>query len=352
MSLAITRSQILARTLSNQVQNPRVLTSKAQSPKQMSTQAQDPNNPRTLSTQAQEAIRDPIPLVEKVKDLVVIGGGLMGSGIAQQAAQTGHRVTVIEMSQDALNAAQGRINSSVQRIAKKKFSKDKDDQDKFIEETMEKLNWNTKLNEKSIDNADLVIEAVPEKLELKQEIFKICDEMTPEKTILATNTSSLSVNDIAKNVQRLDRVGGLHFFNPVPVMKLLEVVRTDEMSDETYKTLMNFALAIEKKPVTCKDTPGFIVNRLLVPFVEESVRILQSGIATAEDIDTAIRLGANHPMGPLELLDYTGLDTHLNIIKAKCLPGLTKPCPILEQKVKEGKTGRKAGEGFYKYNKI
>jgi 3-hydroxyacyl-CoA dehydrogenase len=179
--------------------------------------------------------------------------------------------------------------------------------------------------------------------------------VAPEHTIFASNTSSLPITEIASVTKRQDRFGGLHFFNPVPMMKLLEVVRTDQTSDATYKTLMEFGAALGKTCITCKDTPGFVVNRLLVPYMAEAVRMLERGDASARDIDIAMKLGAGYPMGPIELSDYVGLDTTYNIVKGwhEKYPDnpLFEPSPLLEKLVKEGKFGMKSGEGFYSYKK-
>lgn len=181
-------------------------------------------------------------------------------------------------------------------------------------------------------------------------------QIAPQHTIFTSNTSSLSIGEIASVTSRKDRFGGLHFFNPVPVMRLLEVIRTADTSDDTFNKIRSFGENIGKTCITCKDTPGFVVNRLLVPLMAESVRLLERGDATARDIDTAMKLGAGYPMGPIELADYVGLDTTYNILKGwhEKFPEnpLFQPLPSLEKLVKEGKLGVKTGEGFYKYNKI
>lgn len=179
--------------------------------------------------------------------------------------------------------------------------------------------------------------------------------MAPNHTIFTSNTSSLSITEIASVTNRKDRFGGLHFFNPVPMMKLLEIIRTPETTDDTYNTIRNFGEKIGKTCIVCKDTPGFVVNRLLVPYMAEAVRLYERGDASARDIDTAMKLGAGYPMGPFELSDYVGLDTTVNILKGwhEKFPDnpLFKPIPLLEKLVSEGKYGVKSGEGFYKYNK-
>lgn len=204
-------------------------------------------------------------------------------------------------------------------------------------------------------SADLLVEAVVENLELKRKIFKEFDSWAPEKTIFASNTSSLPIRDIAEATKRLDRFGGLHFFNPVPVMKLLEVVRIPETSEETYQAMMSWGKAMKKTTVSCKDTPGFIVNRLLVPYLAEALRMVERGDASPQDVDTAMKLGAGYPMGPFELADYVGLDTNKFILDGwhQRYPDvqLFQPIESLNKLVKDGKLGRKTGEGIYKYEK-
>ena len=284
-----------------------------------------------------------------IKEFVVIGGGLMGAGIAQVGAQTGHKVTLIDVSQDVLDKSQKRIGDSIKRVAKKMFKEDPNQGENFIEQSMGNLSIATSAN-KSLETADLVVEAVSENMELKHKLFKEYDQIAPAKTIFASNTSTLSITKIASVTQRKDRFGGLHFFNPVPVMKLLEVIRTEDTSEETIQAMTAWGKAMKKTTVSCKDTPGFIVNRLLVPLLSEAVQMVERGDATFQDIDIGMKLGAGHPMGPIELMDYTGLDLHADITKSNAVPGLKKS-PIIEKLVAEGKFGVKTGEGFYKYSK-
>ncbi|XP_069682874.1 hydroxyacyl-coenzyme A dehydrogenase, mitochondrial-like [Periplaneta americana] len=289
-----------------------------------------------------------------IKNVTVIGGGLMGSGIAQVAAQTGHQVTIVEVNEGALKKAQDGIEKSLQRVTKKLYKDKPAEGEKFIKETLSRLNTSLDVKE-AVKNTDIVIEAVVENLDLKHKLFSSIDSIAPEHTIFASNTSSLSIQDIASVTKRKDRFGGLHFFNPVPVMKLLEVIRIPETSDETYEKMMAWGKALGKTTITCKDTPGFVVNRLLVPLLAESVRMLERGDATARDIDTAMKLGAGYPMGPLELADYVGNDTTKFILDGwhQKYPDveLFKPVPLLSKLVEEGKLGIKSGEGFYKYDK-
>jgi len=299
---------------------------------------------RGLSTSGQ--------LNAKIQEVVVIGGGLMGAGIAQVSAQTGHKVTLVDISQQVLDKSNARIGESIKRVAKKKFKEDEAGAKGFVESSMANMNVATSAND-ALATADLVVEAVVENMALKQKLFAEYDQLAPAKTIFASNTSSLPISEIAATSSRPDRFGGLHFFNPVPVMKLLEVVRIPQTSDETYDAMVAWGQAMGKATVECKDTPGFIVNRLLVPYLMEAVRMVERGDASARDVDTAMKLGAGYPMGPFELADYVGLDTNKFIMEgwSERFPGepLFKESPMLNKLVSDGKLGRKTGEGFYKY---
>lgn len=260
----------------------------------------------------------------------------------------------MEINSDLLKKTEASIASSVSRVAKRLY-KDKPDQiDKFIADTKANIRGSTDASA-AVQDSDLVIEAIVENLEVKHKLFKSLDGAAPAKTIFVSNTSSLPIGDIASATNRKDRFGGLHFFNPVPVMKLVEVIRTPETSESTYNELMAFGKAVGKVCVTCKDTPGFVVNRLLVPYLMEAVRLYERGDASARDIDTAMKLGAGHPMGPFELADYVGHDTTLSIISGwhEKFPDnpLFVPPESLKKLVHEGKLGVKSGEGFYKYEK-
>jgi len=289
-----------------------------------------------------------------IEKVTVIGGGLMGAGIAQVAAQTGHNVTLVDLSNDVLNKSHANIQKSLSRVAKKKFADDKDAGEKFLADTMSRLSTNTSAEVAAADS-DLVIEAIVENLDIKKKLFASLDQAAPEHTIFASNTSSLPIGDIAVATNRLDRFGGLHFFNPVPVMKLVEVVRIPETSDEVNTALHLFSEALGKKSVQAKDTPGFIVNRLLVPYIMEAIRMVERADATARDVDVAMKLGAGYPMGPIELADYVGLDTCKFIMDgwAEKFPGhpMFAPSDMLSKMVAEGKMGVKSGEGFYEYKK-
>lgn len=278
----------------------------------------------------------------------------MGCGIAQVAAATGHNVVMVDQTDDIVAKSKAAIQKSLDRVAKKKFADDGERQASFVNEVLSRIATNTDAVAAS-KNTDLVVEAIVENLDVKRRLFTALDAAAPQHTIFASNTSSLHIRDIASATRRLDRFGGLHFFNPVPMMKLVEVVKIPETSSETFDKLVNFGQAMGKTTVECKDTPGFIVNRLLVPYMMEAVRMLERGDASARDIDTAMKLGAGHPMGPFELADYVGLDTTKFIMDgwSKKFPEIEifKQSNLLNKLVSEGKFGRKSGEGFYKYDK-
>lgn len=277
----------------------------------------------------------------------------MGAGIAQVASQTGHQVVLVDVSKEVLDKSKVRIEESVKRVAKKKFD-DKKAREEFMQMTLSNIALSTSADE-AVKNADLVVEAIVENIDVKKKLFAALDKAAGPPTIFASNTSSLPIAEIASVTSRKDRFGGLHFFNPVPVMKLLEVVRIPETSEDTFQKMQAWGKALGKTTVVCKDTPGFIVNRLLVPSLMEAIRMLERGDASAQDIDTALKLGAGHPMGPFELSDYVGLDVTKFIIDGwhKRFPDnpLFNPSPLLDKFVQEGKLGVKSGEGFYKHSK-
>ncbi|XP_059057660.1 probable 3-hydroxyacyl-CoA dehydrogenase B0272.3 isoform X1 [Achroia grisella] len=287
-----------------------------------------------------------------IKTVTVIGGGLMGSGIAQVAAQAGQNVTIVDLKPELLENAQKSIQNNLRRVGKKTFKDDAAKIENFVKESTSRINTSTKVEDGV--NADLIIEAIVEKLDVKQELFNKLDQLAPEHTILATNTSSISINAIGAGIKRKDRYGGLHFFNPVPVMRLLEVIKGDQISEATYQTLMEWGKSIGKTCITCKDTPGFVVNRLLGPYSAEAIRLYERGDASKEDIDIGMKLGAGYPMGPFELADYTGLDTNkfvMQVMYEQTKDPVFRPVPLLDKMVAEGKLGIKTGEGFYKYKK-
>jgi len=278
--------------------------------------------------------------------IAVIGGGTMGNGIAHVAAQHGKAVRLIDVSDDVLEKAVATITKNLDRQVKKEII-DSAARDATLAriETMNDM-------ERGAEGMDLVVEAVPEIAELKYSIFETLDRVAAPETILASNTSSISITEIAARTGRPEKVIGMHFMNPVPVMKLVEVIRGLATSDET--TRVTFALAEElgKTPVEVNDFPGFVSNRVLMPMINEAVFALMEGVAQPEAIDTVMKLGMNHPMGPLTLADLIGLDTCLNILEVlhrELGDDRYRPCPLLRKYVAAGWLGRKSGRGFYVY---
>ncbi|KAI9489878.1 l-3-hydroxyacyl-coenzyme a dehydrogenase [Zychaea mexicana] len=296
--------------------------------------------------------------LKHINSVTVIGAGLMGSGIVQVAAQSNYNVTMVDTSDAALKNGQSIIAKSIKRVAKKKFGEENtSEQQAFIDKAMSNITVSTDAPT-AVSATDLVVEAIVENIDTKQALFKALDQAAPSDTIFASNTSSLPVTLIAEttSADRQSRFAGLHFFNPVPAMKLVEIVRTDVLKDEVYESLVTFSRNTGKTPVECKDTPGFIVNRLLVPYMMEAFRILDRGDAKAKDIDVAMKLGAGMPMGPLELADFVGLDTMKFIIdgwakEGKIEEALVTPSKTLDDLVGQGKLGRKSGAGVYEYSK-
>ncbi|CAI4224566.1 unnamed protein product [Auanema sp. JU1783] len=290
--------------------------------------------------------------LNKVSNVAIIGAGLMGSGIAQVTANAKINVVLVDQSADALKKAEKTIETSLRRIAKKKFADDSQKAEGLVSSTLSHLKTTTVVAD-AVKDADLVIEAIVENIGVKRTLFAEIEKAVKSSAILTTNTSSLRLEDIGANLSNKSQFGGLHFFNPVPMMKLLEVVRHGETSDATFNTLMEYGKQIGKVTVACKDTPGFIVNRLLVPYMLEALRLHERGDASKEDVDVAMKLGAGYPMGPFELADYVGLDTLKFIMDGwhqqyPSEPSF-KPSETLDKLVESGKLGRKSGEGFYKY---
>ncbi len=276
----------------------------------------------------------------------VAGFGAMGSGIAQVCAQAGFQVTVREIDQAAIDRGWKVVDTSLARVVKAGRMSEDD-----AKAARGRMRASTALAD--LKDSDLVIEAVLEIADVKRQVFEELDRICPPPTIFASNTSSLPIIDMAIRTKRPDRFAGLHFFNPAPVMQLVEVVRALTTSDETIETLRAFVQKLGKTPVVSKDVAGFIVNRLLVPYMLDAIRVLEQGIATADDIDTAVKLGLRHPMGPFELLDYTGLDISLHVgdvfFEEFKEPRMAPPA-LLRRMVAAGHLGRKTGKGFYEYD--
>ena len=277
----------------------------------------------------------------------VVGCGLMGSGIAEVAARSGYQVTVSEATQELLDRGLGNIRASMERGVKAGKLAAED-----MNAALGRIQGTTSLD--GFKDCDIVIEAITENLPLKKEVFAKLDAVCPPGAILASNTSCLSVIDMAMATKRPDKVVGMHFFNPVPVMKLLEVVKTIASSPETLEQAKAFGESLGKTVIFAPDTPGFVVNRLLVPYLLDAVRLLEAGVATKEEIDQGMVLGCAHPMGPLTLLDLVGLDTTLYIADAMFEefkdPKFAAPT-LLRKMVTAGRWGRKTGKGFYDYSK-
>ncbi len=281
-----------------------------------------------------------------MKTIAVIGAGTMGNGIAHVFAQNGYEVSLIDVSEDALQRALATIGKNMDRmIAKEKISeKDKSD-------ALGRLKTYTELKN-SVSNADLIVEAATENVDLKIKLFKQMDEYAPEGCVLATNTSSISITKMAAVTSRPDKVIGMHFMNPVPVMKLVEVIRGYATSDEVTQRIMELSKKLGKIPTEVNDYPGFVANRILMPMINEAIHTLHEGVAGVEEIDTVMKLGMAHPMGPLQLADFIGLDVCLSILRVLHDGfGLDKyaPSPLLVNMVMAGKLGSKSGEGFYTY---
>ena len=281
-----------------------------------------------------------------VEKIAVIGAGTMGHGIAQVAAQAGLPVSLVDVSRELVERERSMIESNL----KKGVERGKVTQQQMAD-ALARIRTATDLTG-SAEGADLVIEAVVERLDAKRELFAKLDDICARQTVLATNTSSLSIASIASATRRPDRVIGMHFFNPVHIMKLLEIVTGAETSDETLRVALDVASRMGKEAITVKDTPGFATSRLGVALGLEAMRMLEQGVASAEDIDKAMVLGYNHPMGPLRLTDLVGLDIRLSIAEylfAELGSEVFRPPDILRRKVAEGKLGKKSGEGFYKW---
>jgi 3-hydroxybutyryl-CoA dehydrogenase len=282
-----------------------------------------------------------------IKKVGVLGCGLMGSGIAEVAAKAGFDTVVREVTQELVDKGMSRIQGSLGKAVEKgKLDAAKRD------ETLGRLRGVVDLAE--LADCDLVVEAIVENLDEKRKTFSALDQAVKPEAIFASNTSSLTITQMAMFTSRPERFVGLHFFNPVPVMKLVEVVRTLITSDETYATVTETVRAFGKEPIACRDNSGFIVNRLLVPYLLDAVRALEEGVGSVEDIDKGLQLGCGYPMGPFTLLDFVGLDTTYfiaNIMFDEYREKRFAPPPLLKQMVQAGRLGKKSGRGFYDYSK-
>ena len=283
--------------------------------------------------------------VEEVKKVGVVGAGTMGSGIAQVVASNGRNVILLDVSDSVLDRGVKAIENSLGRLVKKGDIKEEDSKS-----ILSRIKTTTRFED--LADVDLVIEAVFEDLNVKKETFKKLDAITRPAIIIATNTSSLPIIEIAVSTKRPDKVIGMHFFNPVPLMKLVEIIKSLAASEETVQFAYDFAMALGKEPVNAKDVPGFIVNRVLMPMLNEAVFALEEGVGTPEDIDKAMKLGTNQPIGPLALIDLIGLDVTLDVIDVlyrEFKDPKFRAAPLLRQMVRAGWLGRKTGRGFYKY---
>jgi 3-hydroxybutyryl-CoA dehydrogenase len=281
-----------------------------------------------------------------MKNIAVIGAGTMGNGIAHVFAQFGYRVNLIDVSQASLDKALATIGKNLDRQLAKEAITESEKQN-----TLSNLTTFTSLVE-GVKGVDLVVEAATENIDLKLQIFKELDAATSENVILATNTSSISITKIAAVTNRPDKVIGMHFMNPVPVMKLIEIIRGYSTSDEVTNLIMEISKKLDKVPVEVNDYPGFVANRILMPMINEAIYTLYEGVAGVEEIDTVMKLGMAHPMGPLQLADFIGLDVCLAILRV-LHEGFGNPkyapCPLLVNMVTAGKKGIKSGEGFYSW---
>ena len=283
--------------------------------------------------------------MNEIKTVGVLGCGLMGAGIAQVSAAAGYRTIVREVAQGAVDKGLGRIDKFLSgSVEKGKLTAEQRDK------TLANLSGTTTFDDMA--ECDLIIEAIIENVEEKTKAFAALDALVKDHAIYASNTSSLCITELAAKTKRPDRFGGLHFFNPVPIMKLVEVIKSLTTSDETHRTLLAFSTSIGKEPITAPDRPGFIVNRLLVPYLLDAIRCYEIGLGTKEDIDNGMKLGCGYPMGPLTLLDFVGLDTTYyiaNIMFDEFKEPMFAAPVLLKRMVLAGKLGRKSGEGFYKY---
>lgn len=278
--------------------------------------------------------------------IMVVGAGQMGSGIAQVHIEAGFQVILHDIDREHLDKGRQTIAYNLERNVKKQRISE---QEKA--EMLARIRYTTDFNEAK--HADLIIEAAVEKLDVKRDIFLTLDQIAPKETILATNTSALPITELAATTRRPDKVIGMHFMNPVPVMKLVEIIRALQTSDDVFQTIEALAYKLKKTPVTVRDFPGFVSNRILMPMINEAIFALYEGVAEKEAIDEVMKLGMNHPIGPLALADLIGLDTCLYIMETlheQFGDDKYRPCPLLRKYVEAGWLGRKTGRGFYTYH--
>ena len=277
----------------------------------------------------------------------VVGAGTMGSGIAELSACSGKKVVLLDLEKSMVETAIGKIEKNISRLARR---------GKIAEEQVGMIVKRIRATENYEDfrDTDIVIEAVSESMEVKKTVFRNIEENIEREAIIATNTSTLSVTELAMNVSGPERVLGIHFFNPAPIMKLVEIIATPKTSSQTLELAMEFARSLDKYPVSAKDRAGFVVNRILLPMINEAIFVLDEGLAEAKEIDNAMKFGANHPIGPLALADLIGLDVTLdvlNVLHRESGDPKFRPAPLLKEMVRAGCLGRKTGTGFFEYGK-